>query len=387
MATTHAMLRGVRAFTTKALQATTTTQHHQLQALCLFTAARATAASARGGVPFPSSSLFRHWSSSPSPPPPPEASKDEDRRYHWIKPEAEDLIARAYARHKALANTGKSFPPSICLKDLESDTIATEYHYEPKTFGDRVARKLVYYGENLMHMFFRDKYDHHAVTLETVAAVPGIVGAAHRHLRSLRCMKRDHGWINPLQEEAENERLHLLIWMQHTKPSRIERAFVVMAQGAYVLAYSVLMYLSPRTAHRTVGYLEEAAHRAYTDYLNAVDRGDIPNVPAGDIAKRYYRLPEDAKLRDVILHVRADECMHRDFNHHLGDLYDNNEADAFPTKMGGASFEEDRSSYELKEEAATKKKKKKKEAASDRSRGAEERGAKRKVEEGSEIAM
>merc|ERR1739848_452791 len=364
-----ACLRGVRALTTKALQTTTATaQHHQLQA-SLFTA-RATAASA-GGLPPVS---LRQWSSS--------ASKDEDRRYHWIKPEAEDLIARAYARHKALANTGKSFPPSISLKDLESDTIATEYHYEPKTFGDRVARKLVYYGEQLMHMFFREKYDHHAVTLETVAAVPGIVGAAHRHLRSLRCMKRDHGWINPLQEEAENERLHMLIWMQHTKPSRIERAFVVMAQGAYVLAYSVLMYLSPRTAHRTVGYLEEAAHRAYTDYLNAVDRGDIPNVPAGDIAKRYYRLPEDATLRDVILHVRADECMHRDFNHHLGDLYDNDEADSFPTKMGGASFEEDRSSYELKEEAAAKsgekKKKKKKKVASDRSGGAEE---------GNEVAM
>jgi len=361
-----ACLRGVRALTTKALQTTTATaQHHQLQA-SLFTA-RATAASA-GGLPPVS---LRQWSSS--------ASKDEDRRYHWIKPEAEDLIARAYARHKALANTGKSFPPSISLKDLESDTIATEYHYEPKTFGDRVARKLVYYGEQLMHMFFREKYDHHAVTLETVAAVPGIVGAAHRHLRSLRCMKRDHGWINPLQEEAENERLHLLIWMQHTKPSRVERAFVVMAQGVYVMAYSVLMYLSPRTAHRTVGYLEEAAHRAYTDYLNAVDRGDIPNVPAGDIAKRYYRLPEDAKLRDVILHVRADECMHRDFNHHLGDLYDNDEADAFPTKMGGASFEEDRSSYELKEEAAAKSgEKKKKKVASDRSGGAEE---------GNEVAM
>ncbi len=25
--------------------------------------------------------------------------------------------------------------------------------------------------------------------------------------------------------------------------------------------------------------------------------------------------------------------MHRDFNHHLGDLYDANEADQFPTKM------------------------------------------------------
>ena len=77
---------------------------------------------------------------------------------------------------------------------------------------------------------YRPQYDHHAVTLETVAAVPGVVGAAHRHLRSLRCMKRDHGWINPLQEEAENERMHLLIWMQHTKPTSIERAFVMMAQ-------------------------------------------------------------------------------------------------------------------------------------------------------------
>ena len=110
-----------------------------------------------------------------------------------------------------------------------------------------------------------------------------------------------------------------------------------------------------------------------------MDRGDIPNVPAGDIAKRYYRLPEDATLRDVILHVRADECMHRDFNHHLGDLYDNNEADAFPTKMGGASFEEDRSSFELKtDEAPAGAQKSTKEKIRDES------GSKRKVEEGKE---
>merc|ERR1719232_817804 len=227
----------------------------------------------------------------------------ENRRYHWIEPEAERLIARAYARHKALANTDKSFPPSLSVVDLESPHFAKQQHYEAKTTGDRVAKKIVEYAEKLMHLFFREKYDHHAVTLETVAAVPGIVGAAHRHLRSLRCMKRDHGWINPLQEEAENERLHLLIWMQHTKPTRLERAFVMMAQGVYVLAYSVLMYLSPRTAHRTVGYLEECAQRAYTDYLAAVDSGAIPNVPAGEIAKRYYRLPDDATLRDVILHA------------------------------------------------------------------------------------
>jgi len=274
-----------------------------------------------------------------------------ERRYHWIEPEAERLIARAYARHKALANTDKSFPPSLAVVDLESPHFAKQQHYEAKTTGDRVAKKIVEYAEKLMHLFFREKYDHHAVTLETVAAVPGIVGAAHRHLRSLRCMKRDHGWINPLQEEAENERLHLLIWMQHTKPTRLERALVMAAQGVYVLAYSVLMYLSPRTAHRTVGYLEECAQRAYTDYLAAVDSGAIPNVPAGEIAKRYYRLPDDATLRDVILHVRADECMHRDFNHHLSDLYDNKEQDMFPTMPG----EDQKVEYEKHESAGSSK--------------------------------
>lgn len=37
-----------------------------------------------------------------------------------------------------------------------------------------------------------------------VAGVPGMVGGMLRHLRSLRTMSRDHGWIHTLLEEAEN---------------------------------------------------------------------------------------------------------------------------------------------------------------------------------------
>ena len=87
-----------------------------------------------------------------------------DRRYHWVEPEAERLIARAYARHRQLAqrdavspNGWKSFPPSISIADLESPALEQEYHYPPKTRGDRIAKKLVDYGEKLMHLFFREK--------------------------------------------------------------------------------------------------------------------------------------------------------------------------------------------------------------------------------------
>lgn len=41
------------------------------------------------------------------------------------------------------------------------------------------------------------------VFLETVAGVPGMVGAMVRHLRSLRHMERDHGWIHTLLGEKE----------------------------------------------------------------------------------------------------------------------------------------------------------------------------------------
>ena len=54
---------------------------------------------------------------------------------------------------------------------------------------------------------------------------------------------------------------------------------------------------------------------SYTLYLQEIDEGRSPNVPAPDIAKHYWGLPADATLRDVVLVVRADEAHHRDLNH------------------------------------------------------------------------
>ncbi len=47
-----------------------------------------------------------------------------------------------------------------------------------------------------------------------VKGVPGFAAAMIRHLHSLRRMQRDHGWIHTLLEEAENERMHLMTFLQ-----------------------------------------------------------------------------------------------------------------------------------------------------------------------------
>ena len=241
------------------------------------------------------------------------------------------LIARAYSRHKALADKSQSFPPSLSVAELER--IGEPYSKPPADWVDKFAFNLNKVLKRFVHAFFREKYDHHAVCLETVAAVPGMVAAFHRHMRSLRRMKRDHGWIGMLSEESENERMHLLIFMKTTKPTALERSLVVVAQGMYLTFYSAMYFFLPRAAHRLTGYLEETAHEAYTDYLRAIDSGAIENKPAPDIALEYYRLPKTATMRDVILHVRADEACHRDFNHHLSDKYAAGDADTSPTVM------------------------------------------------------
>jgi ubiquinol oxidase len=69
--------------------------------------------------------------------------------------------------------------------------------------------------------------------LETVAGVPGFAAAMIRHLHSLRRMQRDHGWIHTLLEEAENERMHLMTFLQLRKPGPIFRAAVIVAQWTF----------------------------------------------------------------------------------------------------------------------------------------------------------
>jgi ubiquinol oxidase len=146
-----------------------------------------------------------------------------------------------------------------------------------------------------------------------------MVGAALLHLRCLRKIKNDEGWIKTLLEEAENERMHLITFMFIAKPNWFERFIIFIAQAIFVVIYMVMYIISSKTAHRFVGYLEEEAVVSYTHYLEELDAGRIENCPAPDFAKTYWKLSDDARLRDVLLVVREDEAEHRDVNHQLAD--------------------------------------------------------------------
>jgi ubiquinol oxidase len=190
-------------------------------------------------------------------------------------------------------------------------------HHAPVGLGDRVALGVTKLLRFAADTFFAKRYGHRAIVLETVAAVPGMVGATINHLTALRRMCDDDGWIRTLMEEAENERMHLMTFVQIAQPNLVERVLIICVQWLFYVSFFILYLISKRTAHRVVGYFEEEAVTSYSLYLQEIDAGRAQNVPAPDIAKHYWKMAETATLRDVVLMVRADEAHHRDVNHGL----------------------------------------------------------------------
>ncbi len=206
-----------------------------------------------------------------------------------------------------------------------------EAHRKPEGLRDRIAFAFVKLLRFFADLFFRKRYGHRAVVLETVAAVPGMVAGLLQHLRAIRRMRGDQGWIKELLDEAENERMHLMTFIQVAQPSLFERGLIMIAQAIFYNFYFFLYLFAPKTAHRVIGYFEEEAVTSYTHYLREIDEGRLENGPAPQIAIGYWQLPANARLRDVVIAVREDEAGHRDRNHYFADALirgDEPEADA-----------------------------------------------------------
>uniref|UniRef100_A0A7R9T3S3 Ubiquinol oxidase n=2 Tax=Ostreococcus sp. 'lucimarinus' TaxID=242159 RepID=A0A7R9T3S3_9CHLO len=236
-------------------------------------------------------------------------------------------LAAAMARS---ADSYMLFHPQYDLRQVENVKPA---HRQPRHVRDYLAYGLVQFsrwsfdkvtGYTPKKSLTTDGWLMRFIFLETVAGVPGMVGAMLRHMMSLRTLKRDHGWIHTLLEEAENERMHLLTFLKLREPGLMFRLAVLGAQGVFFNAFFLSYLISPRTCHRFVGYLEEEAVRTYTHALHDID-GDGPasewaTMPAPKLAIKYWRMPDDATVRDLIIAVRADEASHSHVNHTLSSM-------------------------------------------------------------------
>ena len=204
-------------------------------------------------------------------------------------------------------------------------------HRQPQDMVDRIALlgiKVLRFGFDVVSGYLwggltKRKILRRILFLETAAGIPGMVAGSLRHLLSLRRMQRDYGWIHTLLEEAENERMHMLTFMKSYKPGIVFRSAVLVTQGVFWNVFFFAYLASPRLCHRFVGYLEEEAVRTYTHIIDAMESGDPKYKEVAEygkerampIAIRYWKLPQNATMLDVLYAVRRDEANHRDVNH------------------------------------------------------------------------
>ena len=182
---------------------------------------------------------------------------------------------------------------------------------EQKLVTNYTAKSMTKFFRFFADTFFAKRYGHRAVVLETVAGVPGMVAGMLVHLKSLRTYKRGYGpIIRKLLAEAENERMHLMFFIEIAEPNKLERGLIVLAQFIFWHFYLVMYLISPSTAHMMTHYFEEEAVKSYTEYLELILNGKIEDVPAPQLAIEYYGMDADAKLSTMIHYIRADEQNH-----------------------------------------------------------------------------
>ena len=191
---------------------------------------------------------------------------------------------------------------------------------KPRNFSDFFALTMTKFFRFIADTFFAKRYGHRAVVLETIAGVPGMVAGMLIHLRSLRKMQTGYGsQIREMLAEAENERMHLMFFIEIAKPNAFERFLVIAAQAIFMAFYLFMYICFPKTSHRMIGYFEDEAVKSYTEYLHMVESGKVKNIPAPQLAISYYGIGSDSKLSDLIRCVRADEENHSEVNHNYAD--------------------------------------------------------------------
>ncbi|KAK4498279.1 hypothetical protein PRZ48_010937 [Zasmidium cellare] len=272
--------------------------------------------------------LQQQWSSRPF-----STSKPSKWREYFPKPDA-----------PSIRETPPAWPhPVYTEEQMKQVEIA---HREAKSMSDKVAVAFVRtlrWGLDIASGYRHGKgtmterrYMIRNIFLESVAGVPGIVAGMLRHLHSMRKMKRDNGWMESLLEESYNERMHLLTFLKMAEPGWFMRLMVLGAQGVFFNAFFLAYIVSPKTCHRFVGYLEEEAVITYTREIEDIDAGRLPmweKMQAPDIAIKYWNMPEGKRtMRDLLLYIRADESKHREVNHTLGNLDQNNDPNPYVSK-------------------------------------------------------
>ncbi len=169
-------------------------------------------------------------------------------------------MSKIFGDHRLIRDI-KRFNIAKPVYNFDSLSYIRESHLPAVTVRDKIASraiKIVRGSFDLITGYKEDgmsakKWLNRIIFLETVAGVPGMVGGMHMHLSSLRHLEADPGWVHHLLEEAENERMHLFIFLTLKNPSNFFKFLVTATQFTFFNFYFLFYLIAPKYCHRFIG--------------------------------------------------------------------------------------------------------------------------------------
>ena len=158
-----------------------------------------------------------------------------------------------------------ALPHPIWTKEELDSSINNLHYHKPSSISDYLVyylRSGLYHSSNFFSGYNEqnptvESVKRRLIIVESVASIPSFIAATFRHFGSIWTLRKDYGWLPALLEEAENERMHLIICLDRFQTPKYARVMVYGAQFLFAPMVFFIYLVNPKTLYRFNGYLEE----------------------------------------------------------------------------------------------------------------------------------
>lgn len=194
-----------------------------------------------------------------------------------------------------------------------------EHH--PHTLGDYMARGMVGFSRSIVSAIFKHGFANKAIIANTVLSSLAMILANRLHHRTIRRGEPDRESIEDLLCEASGTHFHIIVTRSLVTLTRLERIMLSIIQCVSICFFRLIACLSPRTSHRSLGYMYESSITEYSNWIDAIEDGDVVNAPAHPMAIKYWDLKTGSTLSTVLAAMRDDIAKFRDYEHARAEIH------------------------------------------------------------------
>lgn len=200
-------------------------------------------------------------------------------------------------------------------------TIDLYKEHHPHTLSDYMARYMVGFSRTFISVLLKHNFVLRAIISNTILSSFTLVLASKLHFKAVRNGLPNRDPIEDLLCEASGTHFHILVIKKISELSKFMKILLLIIQSVSNCFYGFISTFFPKTAHRTLGYMYEKSIADYSAWKDSITDGNIENMPASQMAIKYWELKSDSTFLNVLSSMIEDNVKYRDFEHARAEIH------------------------------------------------------------------